>query len=46
MASEYPVTSMYPDGEGDIEKKNSKLGEPGEEITESTVQDAATHDPQ
>lgn len=47
MATEYPVSSEYPQGEvADLEKKNSKLGEPGEEITESTVQDASTTDPQ
>lgn len=46
MATEYPISSDYPHDGGDIEKKNSKLGEPGEEITESTVQDASTADPQ
>lgn len=45
MATEYPVpVSGY--AEGDLEKKSSKLGEPGEEITENTVQDAGTTDPQ
>lgn len=45
MATEYPEP-LYGDNGGDIEKKNSKLGEPNEEITESTVQDASTTDPQ
>jgi amino acid transporter len=45
MATDYPIPASAYAGEPDLEKKHSKLGEPGEEITENTVQDGSTTDP-